>query len=196
MTDHVEPEWAMVTVLFADIRGFTGFADRATARQAMDYLDAFFGVVVPVVERHGGRIQQFLGDGLLALFGAPLPLPDHPDRALAAGAEMLDEVQAQLGDRCRIGVGINTGLVIIGTIGDGAHRRLDVIGDPVNVASRVQDATRDLGEPLLVTEATRCLLEGGGPPLQALGELSLRGKPQPVAVHGLTARNASRTPAP
>lgn len=194
VTEHVEPEWAMVTVLFADIRGFTTFADRATARDTVDYLNEFFGAVIPVVERHGGFVHQLLGDGLLALFGAPLPLPDHPDCAIAAGAAMLEVVDERMGNRCRIGIGINSGLVLIGTIGGGEHGRgLGVIGDPVNVASRVEGATRDLGEPLLVTEATRCLLESGGPALEPVGALSLKGKSQPVQVHRFEARNASRT---
>ena len=69
----VEPEWAMVTVLFVDIRGFTSFADRATAREAVDYLNEFFGLVVPIVTEHGGHANKLLGDGLLAVFGAPTP---------------------------------------------------------------------------------------------------------------------------
>ncbi|MDQ6778420.1 MAG: adenylate/guanylate cyclase domain-containing protein [Actinomycetota bacterium] len=193
---RVEPEWAMVSVVFADIRGFTTFADRATAREAVDLLNEFFGVAIPVIERHGGFVHQLLGDGLLALFGAPFPVPDHPDRALAAGAEMLDAVDAQLGERCRIGIGINTGLVLVGTIGGGDHRRLAVVGDPVNVAARVQGATRDVGAQLLVTEATRCLLDAGGPGLEPLGGVSLKGKSHPVTVHRLEARSALKTPSP
>ncbi len=107
---------------------------------------------------------------------------------------MLDAVDVQLGDRYRIGVGINSGLVLVGTIGGGEHRRFGVVGDPVNVAARVQGATRDLGESLLVTEATRCLLEAGAAALEPLDALSLRGKSRPVTVHRLSARNAFRTP--
>ncbi len=77
-------EDALVTVLFVDIRDFTPFADRATAREAVALLNEFFGVVVPVLEEHGGRVQQFLGDGMLGVFGAPDPLPDHADRGVAA----------------------------------------------------------------------------------------------------------------
>ena len=85
MSAHIEPEWAMVTVMFVDIRGFTAFADRSTAREATDFLNEFFEVVVPVVPAHGGHVNKLLGDGLLGVFGAPDPLPDHADRALAAG---------------------------------------------------------------------------------------------------------------
>jgi len=77
-TSHVEPEWAMVTVLFVDIRGFTAFADRSTAREAVEYLNEFFALAVPTIAEHGGRVDKLLGDGLLAVFAAS----DHADRAL------------------------------------------------------------------------------------------------------------------
>ncbi len=196
MTAHVEPEWAMVTVMFVDIRGFTTFADRSTASEATAYLNEFFEVTVPVVLAHGGQVNKLLGDGLLGVFGAPDPLPDHADRALAAGRDLLDAVDTRLGDRCRIGIGLNSGLVLVGTIGGGGHTELGVVGDPVNVAARVEAATSDLDESLLLTEATRCLLENKDPSLRlrSKGSVPLKGKAEPVVVHGLDSRNAFRTP--
>lgn len=187
MRDRVEPEWAMVTVLFVDIRGFTTFADRSTAREAVEYLNEFFELVVPIVAQHGGHANKLLGDGLLAVFGAPKPLPDHPDRALAAARSILGSVESHFGDRCRIGIGVNSGLVLVGTVGGGDLTELGVIGDPVNVAARVQDATRELGETLLVTEATRALLEAEVPRLAHRGSLELRGKANAVEVYGVRA---------
>jgi adenylate cyclase len=181
--NRVEPEWAMVTVWFVDIRGFTAFADRSTAREAVGYLNEFFAVAVPVVSAHGGHVNKLLGDGLLAVFGAPEPAPDHADRALAAATDLLAAVDSELGERCRVGIGVNSGLVLVGTIGAGDVVELGVVGDPVNVAARVQDATRDLGERLLVTEATRVLLEDPQG-LEPRGTISLRGKRQPITVHG------------
>jgi adenylate cyclase len=194
MSERIEPEWEMVTVLFVDIRGFTTFADRSTAREAVAFLNEFFALVVPILTAHGGYANKLLGDGLLGVFGAPDPCPDHADRALVAAEEMLASVEAHFGERCRIGIGINSGLVLVGTIGGGDLTELGVIGDPVNVAARVQDATRELGEPLLLTEATRLLLERPDIELEARGTLDLKGKSRPVAVHGLASRNASRTP--
>jgi adenylate cyclase len=194
MKARVEPEWAMVTVVFVDIRGFTTFADRSTAHEAVAYLNEFFGLVVPILTAHGGHANKLLGDGLLGVFGAPERLPDHADRALAAASDMLDSVESHFGERCRIGIGLNSGLVLVGTIGGGELAELGVVGDPVNVAARVQDATRELGDPLLLTEATRCLLEDRDTGIEACGTLSLRGKPQPVAVYRFESRNASRTP--
>jgi adenylate cyclase len=193
MSERVQPEWEMVTVLFVDIRGFTTFADHATAREAVDYLNEFFGVIVPVLTGHGGHANKLLGDGLLGVFGAPERLPDHADRALAAAEDMLASVDAHFGERCRIGIGINSGLVLVGTIGGGDLTEFGVVGDPVNVAARVQDATRELGEPLLLTEATRLLLDGSATALEPRGTLSLKGKAKPIEVHGLASRNASRT---
>ncbi len=196
MTERMEPEWAMVTVMFVDIHGFTEFADRSTAQEATDYLNEFFEVVVPVVLAYGGHVNKLLGDGLLGVFGAPDRLPDHADQALAAGRAMLDAVDARMGERCRIGIGLNSGLVLVGTIGGSGYTELGVIGDPVNVAARVEAATRDRGEHLLLTEATRCLLENSDPNLKLIprGSVTVKGKPQPIVVHGFESRNAFRTP--
>ena len=194
MSRRVEPEWAMVTIVVIDIRGFTTFADRSTAREAVAYLNEFFGLVIPILEGHGGHANKLLGDGVLGVFGAPERLPDHADRALAAAADMRAAVESHFGERCRIGIGINSGLVLVGTIGGGGLTEYGVIGDPVNVAARIQDATRELGEPLLLTEATRCLLDNPDSRLKAHGSLRLRGKSEPLAIYGLAARNASRTP--
>ena len=187
---NVEPEWAMVTIVFVDIRGFTSFADRSTAREVLAYLEAFFGVVIAVVHAHGGRVMKLLGDGLFALFDAA----DHADRGLAAGVSMLAAVEARFGERCRIGVGLNSGLVVIGTIGAEGITELGVIGDPVNVAARVQAATRDLAEPLLLTEATRLLLERAPVELESRGALELRGKSAPTELYGLASVTLSGRP--
>ncbi len=184
----------MVTVLFVDIRGFTSFADRSTAREAVAYLNEFFSLVVPILTGHGGHANKLLGDGLLGVFGAPVRLPDHADRALIAAQDMLDSVESHFGGRCRIGIGVNSGLVLVGTIGGGELLEFGVVGDPVNVAARIQDATRELGEPLLLTEATRCLLEGWDTGLKPNGSLRLKGKAEPVLVYGVESRNAFRTP--
>ena len=176
-------EDALVTLLFVDIRDFTPFADRVTAREAVALLNEFFGVVVPVLEDHGGRVQQFLGDGMLGVFGAPEPLPDHADRGVAAARAIVAEVEAHFGERCQVSVGVNSGLVIVGTIGGGSRFDLGIIGDPVNVAARVEQATRRTGDSVLVTEATRCLLERDG--LVPRGAIELKGKPAPVPVYAL-----------
>jgi class 3 adenylate cyclase len=182
----VNGEDAMVTVLFVDVRDFTRFADTATAREALALLNEFFGVVVPVLEAHGGHANQYLGDGLLGVFGAPVALPDHADRGVAAAAAIVAAVREHFGERCRVSVGVNTGLVIVGTVGGGSRFELGIIGDPVNVAARVEKATRRTGDDVLLTEATRCMLERSNG-LVPRGSLELKGKAAPVPVYALGA---------
>ncbi len=196
MSRRVEPVWAMVTIMFVDIRGFTAFTDRSTAHEAVAYLNEFFGLVVPVLTGHGGHANKLLGDGLLGVFGAPDRLPDHADRALASAKQIQADVDSHFGERCRIGIGLNSGLVIVGTIGGGTLTEFGVIGDPVNVAARVEAATREVAEPLLLTEATRCLLEDPEHQLTPHGSLRLKGKSEPVAIYGLQSLRVSRTQAP
>jgi adenylate cyclase len=198
MSGGADARDALVTILFADIRDFTPFAHRSTAREAVALLNDFYGVIVPLVTEHGGRPQQFLGDGVLAVFGAHQPLPDHANRAVAAAAA----IPGAIGDLCEVSVGVNSGLVIVGTVGAGSHSELGVIGDPVNVAARVEAATRDTGDSVLITEATRCLLEREAVTLEPRGRIRLKGKPDPIEVHalaevrGTATRNDSQTPAP
>ena len=114
-------EDAIVTVLFIDMRDFTRFADSATARQAVTLLNEFFGVVVPVLESHGGHASKFLGDGVLGVFGAPGALPDHADRGVDAARAVAAAVDEHFCDRCRVSIGVNTGLVLVATVGGGGH---------------------------------------------------------------------------
>ncbi len=171
------------TILFVDVRGFTSFAERASARETVAFLNGFFDLVVPIVQRHGGHANKFLGDGILVVFGAPERLPDHADRALSAASEIAREVERRFDGEVRIGMGINSGPVVVGSVGGGGKLEFAVIGDPVNVAARVEAATRESGDVVLLTEATRCLLERSEVELQERGEVPLRGKSEPIPVY-------------
>ena len=127
-----------VSVLFIDVVDFTSFAARADAREVVACLNELFEVVVPVIARHGGHVDKFEGDGLLAVFGAPERMPDHADRALSAALEMTRRVNGEAGIKgddtgvsrdVRIGAGINTGEVVAGAIGGGGRLNFSVIGD-------------------------------------------------------------------
>jgi len=155
---HLDGEECEVSVLCLDIRDFTAFSERATAREVVDRLNEFYDAVVPLLVRHGGYPDKYIGDGLLGVFGAPEPLPDHADRAVAAAIDIATMVQERYGDDLRVGVGVNSGPVIAGTIGGGGHVEFTVIGDTVNTAARVEQVTRQMGDAVLVTEATRVLL--------------------------------------
>ncbi|MFL5866822.1 MAG: adenylate/guanylate cyclase domain-containing protein [Thermoleophilaceae bacterium] len=172
-----------VTVMFVDVRDFTPFAERSSARETVSFLNDFFDAVVPVVTRCGGHANKFLGDGLLCVFGAPERLPDHADRALRCAREVATEVDDRFASRIEIGVGLNSGPVVVGSVGGGGRLEFSVIGDPVNVAARVEAATRELGDTILITEATRCLLESFDGEVEPRGEIELKGKSEPVALY-------------
>jgi adenylate cyclase len=167
-----------VTIMFCDVPGFTRFAERASASEVVSALNALFEVLVPIIESHGGHVDKFLGDGLLAVFGAPEGFPDHADRALAAGLEILDVVNGLEGslDVC---IGINTGRVVAGSIGGAGRLNFSVIGDAVNVAARVEAATRNTPDNLLLTRAT-CDALTRGALLESRGAISLRGRSDPI----------------
>ncbi len=182
---RIEGEETEVTIAFVDIRGFTTFAEHASAREAVAYVNDFLELVVPIVTRHGGHANKFIGDGLLAVFGAPARLADHADRAVAAAAEMATAVRKRFGDRLQIGIGVSSGHVLSGTVGGGGKLDFTVIGDPVNVASRVEEVTRATGDTVLITEATRELLSNWRLPLGERGAIPLKGRRDPVRIYAL-----------
>lgn len=172
-----------VTVLFVDIRDFTAFAERASAREVVGALNAFYELVVPVLGRYGGHANKFVGDGLLAVFGAPERLEDHADRGVAAAIELAELVRTQYGGALRIGVGVNSGPVVSGTIGGGGRVDFTVIGDAVNTASRVEEVTRQTDDDVLITEATRCLLQHHHGGFVERPTVALKGKSEAVRLH-------------
>ena len=185
----LEGEDVEATILFVDIRDFTPFAERSSAREVVAKLNEFFELVVPIVEREGGHTNKFLGDGLLCVFGPPERRSDHADRGLAAACAIARAVEARFGDDLRVGIGLNSGPVVVGSVGGGGRLEFAVIGDPVNVAARVEACTRESGDVVLLTEATQCLLQDAAADLVERGELDLKGKATPVkmyAVRGLS----------
>jgi class 3 adenylate cyclase len=179
----LEGEEVEVSVLFVDIRGFTTLAERAGAHEVVQRLNDFYGRVVPVLERHGGHANKFVGDGLLGVFGAPKRLSDHADRAMLAALDIVREVRDAYGDALRIGIGVNSGPVLAGTIGGGGHVEFTVIGDVVNTAARVEELTRLTGDDVLVTEATRgkLTLPFGG--FAERPRMALKGKSERVRLY-------------
>jgi class 3 adenylate cyclase len=189
-----EGEELEVSVLFADVRDFTTFAEGVGPAEAVALLNRLFDVVVPVIHEHDGHANHYLGDGLLAVFGAPQPIDRHADAAVTAAIEIQHRVRAEFGGELRIGIGINTGPVIAGTVGGGGRHEFTVIGDTVNVAARVEQLTKDTGDLVLVTEATRAALSAPRPRSTRRGAFDLRGKTSAVALHAITVGRARRTP--
>src|SRR5207253_105280 len=147
-----------VTMMFIDVRDFTGFAERSSAPEVVATLNRLFEQIVPIVHEHGGHVDKFVGDGLLAVFGAPRRQEDHADQALAAAYAIDRAVQAEFAGELSIGVGLNSGAVVAGNVGGAGRLEFSVIGDAVNVAARVEAATRKTGDAILVSEHTRRLL--------------------------------------
>jgi class 3 adenylate cyclase len=176
----LEGEEVEVTTMFLDIRSFTAFAERSSAREVVARLNDFYDLIVPVLATHGGHANKFIGDGLLGVFGAPDRIEDHADRAVAAALEIATLVRDRYGDELRIGIGINSGPVVAGTVGGGGHVEFTVIGDPVNTAARVEEVTRMTGDDILITEATRCLLRPGSARCEERPMVALKGKIEQV----------------
>lgn len=185
-----------VTILIVDIRDFTPFAERSSASETVNLLNRFFELVVPIVLRNGGHANKLLGDGVLAVFGAPERRPDHPDRAVRAARELAQAVEREFAGEVEIGVGINSGPVAVGSIGGGGRLEFGVIGDPVNVAARVEAATRETGDVVLLTESTRALLTSTNEALEPRGTVPLKGKSEPVPIYTLATVDASTAPEP
>jgi adenylate cyclase len=181
----IEGQEREVTVMILDVCDFTEFAQRSSARETVTLLNELFGIAVPCVAEHGGHANKFLGDGLLAVFGAPDRLPDHADRAVAAAEDIGRKLAERFGDEFQFGIGINSGPVVVGSVGGGGRLEFAVIGAPVNVAARVEHLTRETGDLLLFTEATRCLLTNGSQRLEPRGRFALKGVAEPVPIYAL-----------
>jgi adenylate cyclase len=181
----LEGEEREVTVMFVDVCDFTARAERSTARETVAFLNEFFDVVVPCVIEHGGHANKFLGDGVLAVFGAPERMRDHADRAVRAAQSIAAAVSERFDGEVRIGIGISSGPVVAGSVGGGGRLEFSVIGDAVNVAARVQAITRESGDVVLLTEATRGLIKIRESGVEARGEAELRGIAEPVALYSV-----------
>ncbi|HEX6115668.1 MAG TPA: adenylate/guanylate cyclase domain-containing protein [Solirubrobacterales bacterium] len=171
-----------LSLLFVDIRDFTAFAERMDAHEVVATLNSLYDRVVPIVLEHGGHANKFIGDGLLAVFGAPARLGDHADRAVAAALEIGALNDGREGG-LSVGVGVNSGKVVVGTIGGGGRLDFTVIGDPVNTAARVEAATRQTGDDVLITAATRELMRADHGEWAEREAVPLKGKSEPVRLY-------------
>ena len=180
-----------VTVLFSDIRGFTTFSETRDPEQVLEVLNAYHEEMTSAVMDHGGTLISFMGDGIMAVFGAPIEMDDHADRALAAAKEMLEvrlpAVNAwmrerEVGGEFRIGIGLNSGPVMAGNIGSQERLEFTTIGDTVNTAARLEGMTKDTGHSLFVADSTRELLSRRDGELSYVDSMPVRGRAEEIKV--------------
>jgi adenylate cyclase len=179
------------TVLFSDLRGFTSFSEKLPAERVIEVVNCYLNEMTEAILGAGGTLISYMGDGIMAVFGAPLEQPDHADRAIAAAIEMIGPrlakfnawVEEQGHDHhFAMGVGVNSGLVMAGNIGAEERVEYTALGDTTNTASRLEGMTKGSGHMLFIADATRERLSHPRADLELVGELPVRGRVQPVPV--------------
>jgi adenylate cyclase len=183
----------VATVMFTDLRGFTSTAETMPADKVIEMLNQYLGSMSEAILGHGGTLLSYLGDGILAVFGAPIDQADHADRALATSREMLDERLPQfnawlrehgLGEGYKMGIGLNTGPIMSGNVGHTRRLEYTAIGDTVNTASRIEGMTKGTPYSLFVADSTYVLLTTSDG-LVYIDELEARGRKEKVKVWGM-----------
>ena len=187
------------TVMFTDLRGFTPFSESTAPQQLIELLNEYFGEMIDAIFAHGGTLVGYRGDGLLAVFGAPIPLDDHADRSLAAAREMLDVrlprfnrwLRAHgLGDGFAMGIGLNSGHFMSGNVGSPRRLEYTVHGDTVNNAARLEGMTKTAKRAILVAESTCQALLRPPPDLAFVGEFDVRGRRSTIRLWTLASTDA------
>jgi len=169
----------LLTILFSDIRGFTAFCEEKDPGLVVDLLNEYMAGMVKVIVKYHGNVNKFIGDGILAIFSDEdgTEPGDHALRAVRCGTEM-----AQLPGRFKTGVGIHSGMAVVGNVGSQDKMEYTVLGDTVNLASRLESLNKEMKTQLILSEATRELLHGQFETVY-LGDVPIRGKTVPLGVH-------------
>jgi class 3 adenylate cyclase len=180
--------WVEGSVLFCDIRDFTSLVESQSPEEVIDLLNTYYILMFDAITEHGGVVNQMVGDGLMSIFGAPLPLSDPAESAVRAAMEMIElvaqfnlERRAAKKPEIRIGVGIATGKMVAGYTGTNERATYTCVGDTVNLAARLESHTKAAGRPILIDRATRDGL-GDRIAVESLGSAALKGKAAPVEV--------------
>jgi adenylate cyclase len=179
------------TVLFSDLRGFTSFAEELEPERVIEVLNHYLGEMSDAIMDNGGTLVAYMGDGIMAVFGAPIEQEDHADRALAAAREMLkvrlprfnEWLKGEgLGDGFAMGIGINSGTVMSGQVGSERRIEYTAIGDTTNTAARLEGMTKGSGHQVFVADSTKVAMRGDQVELQIVGEHEVRGRTHKITV--------------
>jgi adenylate cyclase len=180
------------SVMFSDIRGFTPLVESQSPEETIDLLNTYYTLMFDAIDSHGGVVNQMIGDGLMAIFGAPLPIADHCGSAVEAALEMIELVGMFNAERVAagkvpitIGIGIASGAMVAGYAGTSKRATYTCIGDTVNLASRLESHTKDAQRAILIDGATRDALHAGVA-VEALGLVQFKGKSNPTDVYSVT----------
>jgi adenylate cyclase len=178
-----------VCVMFVDIRGFTQFAEKRAPEETVAYLNTLFEFMIASVNRHHGIVHQLLGDGLMAIFGAPLSFGNDAANAVRAALEIVERVQREVEAKgippTRIGIGLHAGEVLAGTVGSALHKEYKVTGDVVNLASRIEQLNKEFNTQLLISETVWQAVRGQGTHAASLGKVPIRGREEAVEIFAL-----------
>jgi adenylate cyclase len=181
------------TVMFTDLRGFTTFAESTNVEVVVDVLNRYLAEVTDAVLNEGGTLVGYLGDGVIAVFGAPIETKDHADRAVRAARQIagprLDAfnewvAEQQIYHRFRLGVGLNAGPIMSGNVGSERRLEYTVIGDTTNTAARVESLTKDYDQAILMTQSVVDELTNPPADLRFVDEVIPRGRTAPVRLWG------------
>ncbi len=179
------------TVLFCDLRGFTSFAEELPADRVIEVLNRYLGEMSEAILDHGGTLVAYMGDGIMAVFGAPVGMDDHADRAVRAAREMLEErlprfnawlEEEGMAHEFRMGIGVHSGSVMSGNVGSERRMEYTAVGDTTNTAARLEAMTKGSGHQLFVSAATHALLGDEAAELVFYGELTVRGRQATIGV--------------
>lgn len=185
---ELSPARRHVCVMFVDVRDFTRFAEQAAPEAVLDYLNSLFWIMIAEVNRHGGVVHQLLGDGLMALFGAPLSRGNDCRNAVRAARAIVERLEGAVAagavPQTRIGIGLHAGEGVVGLVGSSLHREYKVTGDVVNLAARIEGLNKELDTTVLASDAV-CKAAGAANDTSSLGPIHVRGRHDPVVLHRL-----------
>jgi adenylate cyclase len=178
-----------VCVMFLDIEGFTTFSESRRPEEVVLYLNSLFSEMIDSVNGHNGIVNKFLGDGFMAVFGAPIFDASDRKNAVAASLEILDRVEAMVTSGqispTRIRIGLHAGEAVTGNVGSSARKEYTIIGDVVNLASRLEQLNKQFGSRLMVSETVVEGLDGLTEQAKPHGAIQVKGREQPVQVYEL-----------